>query len=224
MLNTKIKTFIYIYITYYYYYFINYITYKFLFFFFFNDTATTEIYTVSDTLSLHDALPICLAPMAGPCRWGVHVPLQLYWSAGACRASNHGPAGDVVSVLLAVSAANFSQALAFRSSREVNHASGQEGRRLWNLFQRPRLRCGARSYGSQQLCADWNGQHHRHCSGFVGCRRSRRGSHSNERRAQHAFRDSHERFRGLHASRPGARPLYRHGKACKLPDVHCSRL
>src|SRR6266446_9196456 len=28
------------------------------FFFFFNDTATTEIYT----LSLHDALPICLQP------------------------------------------------------------------------------------------------------------------------------------------------------------------
>src|SRR5213082_4118356 len=27
--------------------------------FFFNDTATTEIYTVSYTLSLHDALPIC---------------------------------------------------------------------------------------------------------------------------------------------------------------------
>src|SRR5256885_12289430 len=31
------------------------------FFFFFNDTATTEIYT----LSLHDALPICAAPAAG---------------------------------------------------------------------------------------------------------------------------------------------------------------
>src|SRR6188768_4528722 len=30
----------------------------FLFFFFFNDTATTEIYTSIDTLSLHDALPI----------------------------------------------------------------------------------------------------------------------------------------------------------------------
>src|SRR2546425_10792157 len=30
--------------------------YVLLFFFFFNDTATTEIYT----LSLHDALPICL--------------------------------------------------------------------------------------------------------------------------------------------------------------------
>ena len=26
---------------------------------FFNDTATTEIYTGEDTLSLHDALPIC---------------------------------------------------------------------------------------------------------------------------------------------------------------------
>src|SRR5213079_692395 len=29
-----------------------------MFFFFFNDTATTEIYTTTDTLSLHDALPI----------------------------------------------------------------------------------------------------------------------------------------------------------------------
>src|SRR2546430_6306811 len=34
-----------------------YSTHKFFIFFFFNDTATTEIYT----LSLHDALPICLA-------------------------------------------------------------------------------------------------------------------------------------------------------------------
>src|SRR6266496_6669623 len=32
------------------------------FFFFFNDTATTEIYT----LSLHDALPICFAFAAAP--------------------------------------------------------------------------------------------------------------------------------------------------------------
>src|SRR6056300_496464 len=31
-----------------------------LMFFFFNDTATTEIYTNLNTLSLHDALPICL--------------------------------------------------------------------------------------------------------------------------------------------------------------------
>src|SRR5689334_23778269 len=33
-----------------------------VFFFFFNDTATTEIYT----LSLHDALPISLCPVWGP--------------------------------------------------------------------------------------------------------------------------------------------------------------
>src|SRR2546426_7399793 len=35
------------------------------FFFFFNDTATTEIYT----LSLHDALPICLAIQGGIRAW-----------------------------------------------------------------------------------------------------------------------------------------------------------
>src|SRR5881275_3795042 len=34
------------------------------YFFFFNDTATTEIYTVPYTLSLHDALPIsCSRPV-----------------------------------------------------------------------------------------------------------------------------------------------------------------
>src|SRR6056300_2043079 len=32
----------------------------FFFFFFFNDTATTEIYTNLNTLSLHDALPISI--------------------------------------------------------------------------------------------------------------------------------------------------------------------
>src|SRR2546428_8179941 len=39
-----------------------------IFFFFFNDTATTEIYT----LSLHDALPICCAgaPRAVACKLG----------------------------------------------------------------------------------------------------------------------------------------------------------
>src|SRR3712207_8326275 len=34
-------------------------------FFFFNDTATTEIYT----LSLHDALPICAVSMSSPDSW-----------------------------------------------------------------------------------------------------------------------------------------------------------
>src|SRR5216117_948546 len=48
-------------IIYLYIYIINifyFIFYIFSFFFFFNDTATTEIYTRKDTLSLHDALPI----------------------------------------------------------------------------------------------------------------------------------------------------------------------
>src|SRR6266511_3091266 len=35
--------------------------FAFFFFFFFNDTATTEIYT----LSLHDALPTCSSPRTG---------------------------------------------------------------------------------------------------------------------------------------------------------------
>src|SRR5689334_25445943 len=38
------------------FYFFLFVFFNFLFFFFFNDTATTEIYT----LSLHDALPICM--------------------------------------------------------------------------------------------------------------------------------------------------------------------
>src|SRR5256885_14047504 len=37
----------------------------FFFFFFFNDTATTEIYT----LSLHDALPICSGTRCPPPGW-----------------------------------------------------------------------------------------------------------------------------------------------------------
>src|SRR2546427_11993433 len=42
-----------------------YISHRYPYFFFFNDTATTEIYT----LSLHDALPIYLRndPAQGPC-------------------------------------------------------------------------------------------------------------------------------------------------------------
>src|SRR5216110_4074633 len=35
-------------------------------FFFFNDTATTEIYTSSHTLSLHDALPIYSRSLKDP--------------------------------------------------------------------------------------------------------------------------------------------------------------
>src|SRR5256885_8773705 len=41
------------------------------FFFFFNDTATTEIYT----LSLHDALPICLDAVEHGLEHGLHLHL-----------------------------------------------------------------------------------------------------------------------------------------------------
>src|SRR5438067_9969679 len=58
-----------------------------LFFFFFNDTATTEIYT----LSLHDALPICGAPRRESGR-RVHAPgPAARRDRGATRGG--GPAG-----------------------------------------------------------------------------------------------------------------------------------
>src|SRR5437899_10268082 len=51
--------------------FIGLIVFVFFFFFFFNDTATTEIYT----LSLHDALPISREGEGGePRREQVHLP------------------------------------------------------------------------------------------------------------------------------------------------------
>src|SRR3546814_5769333 len=64
-------------------------------FFFFKDTATTEIYTYLHTLSLHDALPICMAGHRGaicsaratfssstrrawsaPARWSAYCPMR----------------------------------------------------------------------------------------------------------------------------------------------------
>src|SRR3712207_8165503 len=60
--------------------------------FFFNDTATTEIYT----LSLHDALPICLATCSSPSRtwrgtwasrpsWWTRTPGLRAWPPGSPR-------------------------------------------------------------------------------------------------------------------------------------------
>src|SRR5437870_11324906 len=49
--------------------------FQFQYLFFFNDTATTEIYT----LSLHDALPICRLPWFGAQSWA---------------SSSQGPRGD----------------------------------------------------------------------------------------------------------------------------------
>src|SRR5260221_9806979 len=59
-----------------------YLLHFFFFFFFFNDTATTEIYT----LSLHDALPICAAFPAG---------LFERQEIGECCADRGGIARDV---------------------------------------------------------------------------------------------------------------------------------
>src|SRR5574338_1546263 len=52
----------------------------YVFFFFFNDTATTEIYT----LSLHDALPICASDGHGP-----PASLPAAFCLGARRSEEH---------------------------------------------------------------------------------------------------------------------------------------
>src|SRR5262245_62719631 len=53
--------------------------------FFFNDTATTEIYT----LSLHDALPICTPSWRTPCStWPRRSP-RADPPAGPCRSEEH---------------------------------------------------------------------------------------------------------------------------------------
>src|SRR3712207_9591417 len=61
------------------------------FFFFFNDTATTEIYT----LSLHDALPICFllgcfgGPLRGALRPGRDLGIASGRAPGAQRSEEH---------------------------------------------------------------------------------------------------------------------------------------
>ena len=49
-----------------------------------NDTATTEIYTTEDTLSLHDALPISAVSLGGPIGFiGIVVPHLIRLMVGA---------------------------------------------------------------------------------------------------------------------------------------------
>src|SRR2546430_7338684 len=61
------------------------------YFFFFNDTATTEIYT----LSLHDALPISSPATARTCSpWRIPLPMPASWwwrSICRCTASPSSP-------------------------------------------------------------------------------------------------------------------------------------
>src|SRR5881396_4356028 len=55
--------------------------------FFFNDTETTEIYTVRNTLSLHDALPILSAPARrSASRSAASAPVS---GANAARSEEH---------------------------------------------------------------------------------------------------------------------------------------
>src|SRR2546426_8741115 len=66
-----------------------------LFFFFFNDTATTEIYT----LSLHDALPISSSTSSSPGRSSIRCrspdgSADTPWPPGRSRASHSRPIGD----------------------------------------------------------------------------------------------------------------------------------
>src|SRR3712207_6907353 len=56
---------------------------QYVFYFFFNDTATTEIYT----LTLHDALPICSAARTSSACWGFGTSTVLGTLAPAGKAA-----------------------------------------------------------------------------------------------------------------------------------------
>src|SRR6056300_2060028 len=61
----------------------------FYFFFFFNDTATTEIYTNLNTLSLHDALPICTRLNFSHIQKSRMPSSACDWSSDVCRSEEH---------------------------------------------------------------------------------------------------------------------------------------
>src|SRR3712207_7681866 len=99
-----------------------------IYFFFFNDTATTEIYT----LSLHDALPICSLRSATDCSacsaccrvsYGPRRCRSAHPSRGSTvwclRQKNHGPCSDRKSTRLNSSHANISYAV-FCLKKKIN--------------------------------------------------------------------------------------------------------
>src|SRR2546426_10613085 len=93
------------------------------FFFFFNDTATTEIYT----LSLHDALPISLARGAA----GRRVPAGARRVAGADHATGTG--GGDGAECLTMRNAECGIALEVRSRSEERRV-GKECRSRWSPY------------------------------------------------------------------------------------------
>src|SRR2546429_7609576 len=87
---------------------------SFLFFFFFNDTATTEIYT----LSLHDALPI----------FGSHGGLRQSSNAFSRKRHHHRPLGDGRSVARA-SLSRLQERVPARVDRRVRETDRQKDHR-----------------------------------------------------------------------------------------------
>src|SRR5881398_4255345 len=58
-------------------------------YFFFNATATTEIYTLSDTLSLHDALPILFGRAGSPLHVDFHKIVLTRFCENRRRSEEH---------------------------------------------------------------------------------------------------------------------------------------
>src|SRR3712207_9090251 len=86
------------------------------FFFFFNDTATTEIYT----LSLHDALPISLNRVTASARGLTSVATTRPPWVARCRAWTPQPV-DRKSTRLNSSHANISYAVFCLKKKKTNH-------------------------------------------------------------------------------------------------------
>src|SRR6266850_7122253 len=89
------------------------------FFFFFNDTATTEIYT----LSLHDALPI-----PSLARWLLGLGIAATLTANMAQGWSHGLVGAVVAAWPAVSLVGSYELLAWlmRTSGAVERGPSAE--------------------------------------------------------------------------------------------------
>src|SRR2546430_7687136 len=93
------------------------------FFFFFNDTATTEIYT----LSLHDALPISIRSTASACFWspvtaGSPAPSTRRSSAAATVARRSSRATDRKSTRLNSSHSQISYAVfCLKKKKQINN-------------------------------------------------------------------------------------------------------
>src|SRR2546422_7162729 len=88
-----------------------------IFFFFFNDTATTEIYT----LSLHDALPICIPRLRGRSSAARELPRTL--CAQPCSTS-HAPRRRYLPDIQAGTAARRKMSFRDRKSTRLNSSHG----------------------------------------------------------------------------------------------------